>query len=160
MNLIHLVSEQILQNLLPLLALRPTNVIQIRSADPRFAKAAQSLKNAVGALARTPRYRGFAPEFFGEVINETSRSLDATRRKVGGALALWPGAVVNLTGGTKLMSIGAWMAAEYQHEPVLCCDTQERRFVLEGKGQPRPSRRIRPPSQATATGSAAPWRTT
>ena len=136
MNLVHLVSEQTLQNLLPLLALRPDKVIQIRSADPRFARAAQSLKNAVAELARTPSYRGFAPEFFDEVIDEASPSLDRTRRKVGGALALWPGAVVNLTGGTKLMSIGAWMAAEYQHEPVIYCDTQERRFVIEGKGRP------------------------
>ncbi|MBI4623840.1 MAG: DUF1887 family protein, partial [Verrucomicrobia bacterium] len=136
LNLVQLVSEQTLQNLLPLLALRPACVIQIRSADVRFAKAAQSLQQAVAVLGETTPYRDFRPEFFERVIGETSPSVDATRRKVGEALSLWPGAVVNLTGGTKLMSIGAWLSADYQYEPVLYCDTQERRFVIEGKGRP------------------------
>ncbi len=136
MNLIHLVSEQTLQNLLPLLALCPARVIQIRSADERFAKAVENLKQAVAVLGRTPRYANFRPEFFELVIAEASPSLDSTRRKVGEALSLWPGAVVNLTGGTKLMSIGAWLSAAYQQESALYCDTQERRFVIEGKGRP------------------------
>lgn len=34
------------------------------------------------------------------------------------------------------MSIGAWLSAEYQHEPGLYCDAQARRFVFAGKAHP------------------------
>lgn len=136
MNLVHLVSEQTLQNLIPLLALRPSAVIQIRSSEPRFQRAAENLKRAVESIATTQSYAGYCPEFIEQVIDDPMPSIDATRRKVGEALSLWPGAIVNLTGGTKLMSIGAWQAAEYQHEPILYCDTGQRRFVIEGARQP------------------------
>lgn len=125
-----------MQNLLPLLALRPKTVVQVRSRDDRFHQAAENLKNAVASLAKTPLYRDLSPEFFEVVIDEASPCADRTRSKVGESLSLWPGAVVNLTGGTKLMSIGAWLAADYQREPVLYCDTQERRFAVMGRGQP------------------------
>jgi len=129
MNLLHLVSEQTMQNLLPLLALRPRLVIQVRSSDPRFKAAADHLKLAVQTLRRTSAYSNLQPEFVDWVIDETSPDVDRSRRKVGEALALWPGSVVNLTGGTKQMSIGAFLAADYQQEPVLYCDTQLRRFA-------------------------------
>src|SRR5206468_1063131 len=119
---------QTMQNLLPLLALRPGTVVQVRSRDERFAQAAENLKKAVAAISKTPPFRELAPEFFDVVIDENSPSADRARSKVGEALSRWPGAVVNLTGGTKLMSIGAYLAADYQCEPILYCDTKERRF--------------------------------
>jgi hypothetical protein len=132
-NLIHLVSEQTMQNLLPTLALRPGKVVQVRSSNPRFGKAAENLKAAVAAAANTERYRGLKPEFFDVVLAEEYPSLEDARRKVGETLSLWPGAVVNLTGGTKLMSIGAYLAACYQQEPVLYCDTARQLFLDAGR---------------------------
>jgi hypothetical protein len=132
--LLQLVSEQTMQNLLPLLALKPRIVVQVRSRDDKFHQAAENLRNAVLSLAKTPQYQGYNPEFFEIVIDESSPGAEAVRRKIGETLSLWPGAVVNITGGTKLMSIGAWLAAEYQQETVLYCDTQERRFSLMGRG--------------------------
>jgi len=129
MNLLHLVSEQTMQNLLPLMALKPGTVVQVRSADERFRQAAENLKSAVAVIRKTPPYHDLAPEFFDVVIDEASPDVDHARRKIGEALSLWPGTVVNLTGGTKPMSIGAFLAAQYQREPVLYCDTQECRFV-------------------------------
>src|SRR6266436_1440524 len=119
MNLLHLVSEQTMQNLLPLLALRPTKVIQVRSRAEKFRQAAANLKQAVESIRKQPDYRDLNPEFYEEVIDEESPSADTARRKVGAALSLWPGAVVNITGGTKPMSVGAYLAAEYQREPIL-----------------------------------------
>jgi len=138
MTLLHLVSEQTMQNLLPLLALKPKTVVQVRSRDDRFHQAAENLKRAVVSLQKTSFYRDLEPEFFEVVIDEASPSPDRTRRKVGESLSLWPGAVVNLTGGTKPMAIGAYLAAEYQHEPVLYCDTQARRFVSLNERCPLP----------------------
>ncbi|MCI0535811.1 MAG: DUF1887 family CARF protein [Verrucomicrobiales bacterium] len=128
-NLLHLVSEQAMQNLLPLLALQPKVVVQVRSKEDRFHQVAENLKGAVAAIRKTAPYRDLAPQFFEVVIDEVSPSVDRARGKVGEALSLWPEAVVNVTGGTKLMSIGAYLAAEYQREPVLYCDTQRRCFV-------------------------------
>jgi hypothetical protein len=138
-TLLHLVSEQTMQNLLPLLALRPATVVQVRSSDKRFARMAESLKAAVQALRATAPYRDLNPEFFEMIIDEASPDTDRTRRKVGEAISLWPDAVVNLTGGTKPMAIGAFLAAQYQHEPVLYCDTQKRRFVSLNEKRPLPA---------------------
>lgn len=138
MTLLHLVSEQTMQNLLPLLALKPRTVVQVRSREDRFHRAAENLKRAVKALQTTPGYRDLAPEFFEVVIDKTTPSTDQSRRKVGESLSLWPGAVVNLTGGTKPMAIGAYLAADYQHEPVLYCDTQDRRFLSLNERHPLP----------------------
>jgi hypothetical protein len=136
--LLHLVSEQTMQNLLPLLALRPKTVVQVRSRDDRFRLMAEHLENAVAAIRKTSQYRDLTPEFFDVVIDEVSPSTDRTRSQVGESLSLWPGAVVNLTGGTKPMCIGAYLAADYQREPVLYCDTQERRFVSLNERCPLP----------------------
>jgi hypothetical protein len=138
MTLLHLVSEQTMQNLLPLLALKPRTVVQVRSREERFHQVAENLKRAVVALQATPGYRDLAPEFFEVVIDETTPSTDRTRRKVGESLSLWPGAVVNLTGGTKQMAIGAYLAADYQREPVLYCDTQSRQFLSLNERRPLP----------------------
>lgn len=129
MNLLHLVSAQTLPNLLPIMALRPTCIIQVRSADSRFEIVCKNLKDAVDYLATTDAYRNYCPNFFEIVISEQSPSVDATRHKVGESLAFWPGCVVNLTGGTKQMAIGAYLAAKCQGMPVIYCDTQARQFL-------------------------------
>ncbi len=138
LNLLHLVSEQTMQNLLPLLALKPAVVIQVRSKADRFHQAAERLKQAVRSMRKQPAYHDLKPEFFEVVVDEESPSVDRTRRKVGESLSLWPGAVVNLTGGTKLMSIGAYLAAEYQREPILYCDTERQQFVSLNQRCPLP----------------------
>jgi hypothetical protein len=138
MFLLHLVSEQTMQNLLPLLALKPKAVIQVRSSENRFHQAAENLKRSVASLRMTPAYRDLDPEFFEVVIEEASPSADRARRKVGESLSLWPSAIVNLTGGTKPMAIGAYLAADYQREPVLYCDTQGRQFLSLNERCPLP----------------------
>jgi hypothetical protein len=129
--LLHLVSEQTMQNLLPILALRPQIVVQVRSRDQRFHRAVENLKNAVTSLRETPRYGDLHPEFHDVVIEADSPEPEQTAGIIRKQLARYPQAVLNITGGTKLMSLGAWMAAGNQH-PVLYCDTSERRFVQVG----------------------------
>lgn len=133
MTLLHLVSDQTMQNLLPLLALKPSHVIQIRSRPQKFAASAHQLKDAVAAMGRTLLYADLRPTFADEVIAEDSPSVETTRQVVARLLGEHPGIVVNVTGGTKLMSLGA-LAAVRQAESSLgmaavYCDTQARHFV-------------------------------
>jgi hypothetical protein len=130
-TLIHLVSEQTMQNLLPILALRPQIIVQVRSRDQRFHRAVENLKNAVATLRDTSQYGDLQPEFNEVVIEADSPAPEQTAQKIREQLARYPQAILNITGGTKLMSLGAWMAAGNQH-PVLYCDTFERRFVQVG----------------------------
>ena len=139
MTLLHLVSEQTMQNLLPLLALKPQTVVQVRSREDRFHQAAENLKRAVVSLQATPFYRDLDPEFFEVVIDETSPSTDRTRRKVGEALSLWPGAVVDTdrrhqADGHRRLS----GRTTTEREPALYCDTQGRQFLSLNQRCPLP----------------------
>jgi hypothetical protein len=135
-TLLHLVSEQTMQNLLPILALRPKRVIQVRSRAQKFHQAAENLKNAVAAMRKTIFYRDLNPEFVEVVIDEESPSVDSSRSEVAEHLARCPDAIVNLTGGTKQMSIGAYLAANNAFR--LYCDTAIRQFIPVGQ-QPLPT---------------------
>lgn len=109
MTLLHLVGEQRLQNLIPLLALAPDAVVQVLSASGRFAGVASHLEDAVGALLAG----GNRPEFHRVVLESHAPSIEETRAAVSHALKNHGiPAVVNITGGTKPMSIGAFLAAE------------------------------------------------
>lgn len=136
--LIQLISEQTMQNLVPVLALKPSCVIQIRSRPQKFAASAHQLKDAVAAMRGTPLYVDLQPTFADEILAEDSPSVETTRHVVARLLTEHPGAVVNVTGGTKLMSLGALEAVRLAEAALgataIYCDTQARRFVwLHGK---------------------------
>ena len=119
-TLIHLVSGQTLQNFLPMLALQPDRVIQIRSSDRRFDRPCAALHRAA-ALA------GFPGKIEDRVIPAESPGIGESEAAVRAALEGCGGqtAVVNLSGGTKLMAIGALRAAGNLH-PAFYCDTESR----------------------------------
>jgi Domain of unknown function (DUF1887) len=125
--LIHLVSEQTMPNLLPLLALRPQRVIQICGSDPKIRQSAQRLEAAA-------REAGSDAEFQIHEISSTSPRAEEIKHAHKQLLSIFPGGVVNLTGGTKLMSIGAYLgASEFHDVPILYCDTASKAFVQVGK---------------------------
>jgi hypothetical protein len=119
MTLLHLVSEQRLQNLLPLLALEPVVVVQVLSASERFGSVAEHLEGAVAELLPPER----RPRFERICLGSMTPSIGETRSAVAGVLqnTRCP-AVVNITGGTKPMSIGAFLAAEEHGIPTLYFD--------------------------------------
>jgi hypothetical protein len=119
MTLLHLVGEQRLQNLIPLLALEPSTVVQVLSGSVRFSEVASHLEEAVGSLLPEES----RPQFHRVVLESHAPSIEDTRSAV--ALALKNHgipAVVNITGGTKPMSIGAFLAAEDFGVPALYYD--------------------------------------
>lgn len=116
-----------MQNLLPLLALRPSHVIQICSAGERFTVAARSIETASSEA-------GVEAKFHSHTLASDCPDVTEVKEALKQLLADAPDAVINLTGGTKLMSIGAFLAAD-QHAtvPILYCDTDRSEFVSIGR---------------------------
>ncbi len=122
-TLIHLISEQPMANLLPLMAVRPDRVIQITSNQKKFCDIAAHLERAAHTAGITATF---------EVLHLHSKNPQPSEV----ATAIQPFAstsaitIANVTGGTKLMSLGAYLAASETSTPVLYCDTQEKQFLL------------------------------
>lgn len=126
-TLLHIVSGERMQNLLPLLALRPRTVFQLCSDDEKILAAATHTESA----ARTA---GIDADFRIHKLSGTSPTTEAVRHAHKQLISVFPGAVVNITGGTKLMSLGAYLgASEFHDSPILYCDTQNRQFIQVGK---------------------------
>jgi hypothetical protein len=126
LTLIQLVSEQTIQNLLPALRLRPARLVHL--VTPRTARRSANIENAARAAGLAPHVETIPlsampgiQETFG-VVNEA-----ITRATGEGGKC-----VVNFTGGTKLMSIGAYAAARTHHVPSLYVDTADSMFMDGG----------------------------
>ena len=141
-TLIHLVSDQTMQNILPVLALSPQRVVQVvSSSTERFHKPAVNTIHASHEAAEL----GFAyPREWPEPVSlgVDSPTIEQTREVVARLFQQYPGAWMNYTGGTKNMSIGAWLAARDAGAPSLYCDTP-REFVPGTPGGPLPPQTLR-----------------
>lgn len=122
LTLIQLISEQTMQNLLPILRLRPQKLVHL--VTPKTAARSAVLKAAAKAAGIDPELESIQlsampgiPECFNAVTDALAKV------KQDGQ------AVVNFTGGTKLMSIGAFAAAQTKKAPSLYVDTQDACFV-------------------------------
>jgi hypothetical protein len=122
LTLIQLISEQTIQNLLPILRLKPKKLIHL--VTPKTAARSAILKAAAKAAGLDPELEVIQlstmpgiPECFNAVADALAKN------KTDGQC------VVNFTGGTKLMSIGAFAAAQTQKVPSLYVDTMDTCFV-------------------------------
>ena len=122
LTLIQLVSEQTMQNLLPVLRLKPRRLVHL--VTPKTAARSAAIQAAAKAAGIDPHLETIQlsampgiPECF-HVARDVIGKLAGTER-----------AVVNFTGGTKLMSIGAFVAAQANKIPSLYVDTQDACFV-------------------------------
>ncbi len=133
MTLLHFVSEQTMQNVLPALALRPERIIQVRSGGSRYSKAADAIASALRAA-------GQDTEILDWKLQAEFPDLEDARQSIKYWPPLYPGAIVNITGGTKLMSAGALLGArEFPGSPILYCDSDRRRFISLGLNTPLPA---------------------
>jgi len=130
LTLIQLISEQTVPNLLPILRLRPDRLVHLTT--PKTSARANHLRAAAQAA-------GLKPDV--EVIELSampgvSETHHAVRESLLQARDADGEAAVNFTGGTKLMSIGAYSAALREKAPSLYVDTQDSCFV-DGATSPR-----------------------
>ncbi len=125
MILAHLVGEQTLPNLLAAQAVAPTRLLHVCSADKKFSTPIRHLERALALAGLQPTTHTL-----------TLSSADPTPGEITSALADlpsdWCPALVNLTGGTKLMSLGAKVWADTHSVPSLYVDTHAQRFVCTG----------------------------
>ncbi len=125
-TLIHLVSEQPMPNLLPLLALKPERVIQVRSKGTRFEHVPAHVENAA-------KEAGIHADFRVVVLDHETPAPEEVRYQLKQLLSVFPSAAVNITGGTKLMSLGAYLGAKEFPVPMLYCDTSTGGFQRVGE---------------------------
>lgn len=121
-TLIQLVSEQTMQNLLPAMALRPECVVHL--CTPRMQAVSE-------ALVRAYKAAGVETEVHSVPLGEMP-GLQDTAAAVRGVFQDFESPVVNFTGGTKLMSIGAYATASVAKVPSLYVDTASGCFVDGG----------------------------
>lgn len=127
--LIQIVSEQTLQNVLPAMAIPAARVVMLYTV--KVAGRMQPIENAIRAAGVTCEFvRHRLPDLM------TVREMTAFARREVSDLrkaAFYP--IVNFTGGTKIMSAGAYAAAILEKVPSLYVDTEHERF-LDGETAP------------------------
>ena len=126
MILFHLVSDQTMQNILPILALKPARIVQVISdaSNPRFTAPAERIRHTLALAAqKIPAFRWQLDWLPYVDLRSSAPTISVARDAVTASLKEHPSAVVNYTGGTKNMSIGAWLAASAVGAPTLYCDT-------------------------------------
>jgi hypothetical protein len=133
MFLHHIISEQVWQNLVPLLALRPPTVVQYRSAGERWEKAARGLE-AAARLAGLHETR-----FIDRPLASDFPSFAEWREAFEGGLTASSANVFNLTGGTKLASIAAHRLCTERGIPSFYYDS--RHPLFDGATGPLPPMR-------------------
>ncbi len=130
-GLIQLVSEEAMPSLLPILAFKPDRVIHIVSDS--FEQHSRYIMRAADSVGAAP-----SPDCYRMVVLGDMPTMAEMNRAVSEGIAvlrsegLQP--VLNFTGGTKLMSIGAFQAAYKEGAISLYVDGQNRCFLDGGTG--------------------------
>ncbi|MGV3771292.1 MAG: hypothetical protein ACO1QB_00220 [Verrucomicrobiales bacterium] len=128
--LIQLVSEQTMQNLLPVLALAPSKLIHLVTAKTQERS---------DHIAEAVRQSGLRIDIEKICLSE-SPSIEESSRAVLRCINISKenraNSILNFTGGTKLMSIGAYLAAKEHKVSSVYVDTEHSMFVDGKTGQP------------------------
>lgn len=129
--LIQLISEQTMPNILPVLRLRPTKLVHLVTRRTAVRSA---------CIVEAAREAGQEPDL--EIVHLSSmpamaETFNAVREAIRETRGAGIDPVVNFTGGTKLMSIGAYAAALHRDHAAssLYVDTDDQRFVDGGTGE-------------------------
>lgn len=125
MTLIQLISEQTMPNLLAMIRLRPQKVIHLYT--PRTKSQSYALKKAADKIGLHPEWEYWEMSDMPGIV-ETHDTINRIHEK---ELEKNPTSitVVHFTGGTKLMSIGAFAAAQKHNLPSLYVDTLTKQFI-------------------------------
>jgi len=121
--LIQLVSEQTVQNLLPVLRLMPARLVHL--ATPRTTDRSAWIADAAGQAGCPVELETVAMSAMPSIREAYGATIAAIEHAARDAREV----VVNFTGGTKLMSIGAHLAALQHKTPSLYVDTPDSLFI-------------------------------
>ncbi|MFZ4764372.1 MAG: hypothetical protein ACOYMN_05415 [Roseimicrobium sp.] len=128
-TLIQLISGQNMPNLLPVLRLRPAKLVHLVTA--KTASQSAIILDAAKQAGLDPKINVVslsAMPSIPETFQVVQKQIQAVRAACGTP-------VVNFTGGTKMMSIGAYAAAQTEKVDSLYVDTDDAVFVSGFTGQ-------------------------
>lgn len=122
MTLLQIAGGQTWPNFLPLLGYRPDQVIFLASADPKgnYAKSIESMKQAANDLPAPLQIQTQIVSTIGQ--NPTLQECRAALQQVNPANI----SLINLTGGTKAMSLAAFLFAQQHKIPTFHLDTRRK----------------------------------
>jgi len=123
LTLIQLVSEQTMQNLLPVLRLKPAKLVHL--ATPRTVARSALIAEA----ARQSQCQVQLQTIPLSAMPSMRETHDAVLAAIEDEAAAGRDCILNFTGGTKLMGIGAYVAASKHRVSSLYVDTQDSLFV-------------------------------
>jgi hypothetical protein len=91
------------------------------------------------AVAQEAEFKGWQPKIIELQMNKPLPDVGEARDWMATTLIANPGVIVNLSGGSRMMSIGAYNAALVLGRPTFFCDTEGERFV---NGRTGPSNKM------------------
>jgi hypothetical protein len=115
MHLLQIIGNQPWPNFLPILALKPDKVTFLASADPQegFAQSAKAIHQAACELGCPFEFDIIKTDSNAPSIHECSETLKHESPNI-----------INITGGTKPMSIAAYLLAQKNNTPSFYLDTR------------------------------------
>jgi hypothetical protein len=125
MTLIQLISEQTMPNLLAMIRLRPERVVHLYTA--RTKNQSHALKKAANALGLHPHWQYCLMSDMPSIRETHDTICDIHKNNLIEDKNATT--VIHFTGGTKLMSIGAYAAASANQCPSLYVDTFTQQFM-------------------------------
>lgn len=125
-TLLQFATSDTLANLLPALALRPARIIHVQCSD---AANGDHFKHALRAATQEPAFKNWQPKVIDLALNKPSPAIADTREQIAATLIANPGTIINFTGGTKLVSMGAFLAAQALGRPSFYCDVAAARCI-------------------------------
>lgn len=131
-------TDDVLANLLPVIALRPSRILHLRTEDKAQEQAAILFRQVMQALAQEPDFKGWQPKFTDQII-KTTPEVSAIKEAIAGVLLANPGMGVNFSGGGTLLSVGAYLAAMLLNRSSLHCDAAALRLSDGRTGRALPA---------------------
>jgi len=135
MILYHLISDQVWQNLIPLLTLRPDKVVHVRSSNNKWKTPTKRIQRAAKEIAPS-----WQPTWIDAPLDSDFPDMNEMRNHLHQLHERHPVSCINFTGGTKMGAIGAYQFAVEADRPAFYFDTDHRKFFAAAH-QPLPSMR-------------------
>lgn len=129
-TLIQLIGDQILPNIYPVLAFRPDTIVNLYSAETK--KYQTVLDNSIYKITNNKPIIKSIDLTAAPNIEETQQKLQAY---IENETSEQDVLIINYTGGTKLMSIGAYLVAKENALASVYLDTQSHKFHDGGTSQ-------------------------
>jgi len=131
-------TDNVLANLLPVIALRPARILHLRTEDKKQEQASTLFRQALQALSQEQDFKGYQPKFIDQVM-KPHHEVATAREATATTLIANPGMGVNFSGGGTIASVGSYLAAMLLGRSTLHCDAESLRLSDGRTGRALPA---------------------